>query len=351
MKKLFNTVVSVFTVGGILAGTAALYRDNPQLPLDPSETLGTVIVSQMLAPVDSGMTAYNGKGIVTGGSVNIRSGPSANYSIIGVVKKGATLTVVGKFSNNWYKVQYKNGYGYITGQYLSVTKVTSTTTTTKPTTAATTVPSTAAGINVTPMKATAYTTDNLNARTGNGTKYSRLGVLKKGTKIDITGKCDNNWYQIKYNGSTAYVCGDYIRDFKLTETTTATTQPSTQTTAPSTTQTTTAQQNKDYEEMSATAVTSGNVNARAGNGTQYGILGVVSKGTKIQIVGRYSNNWYKIVYKNGYACVSGTYVANIVETPGTPEQPGEPENPGIDAGMSPCYCAATTTTELNVRTG
>lgn len=41
-------------------------------------------------------------------------------------------------------------------------------------------------------------------RSGPGTKYKRVAVVKKGTKLNVTGK-KGSWYQIKYNGNTRYI--------------------------------------------------------------------------------------------------------------------------------------------------
>ena len=53
-------------------------------------------------------------------------------------------------------------------------------------------------------------TAKLNVRDVDGTQGRILGQLSKGDKIDILGKTTNNWYQIKFNGTTAYVSGNYI---------------------------------------------------------------------------------------------------------------------------------------------
>lgn len=52
--------------------------------------------------------------IISVNAANIRAGASTNYKIVGVVYRGAKLTVVGK-SGTWYKVKYGNGTGFIAG--------------------------------------------------------------------------------------------------------------------------------------------------------------------------------------------------------------------------------------------
>lgn len=54
--------------------------------------------------------------------LNIRTGPSTSYSSLGLLANGATVTLVEKCSNGWYKVRTAAGLtGYCSGNYLHVT--------------------------------------------------------------------------------------------------------------------------------------------------------------------------------------------------------------------------------------
>lgn len=65
-------------------------------------------------------------------------------------------------------------------------------------------------IKVTPYKATgSVKTEILNVRASNHVNSARLGQLKKGAEVVITGKT-SNWFEIKFNGQKAYVSGAYI---------------------------------------------------------------------------------------------------------------------------------------------
>lgn len=65
-------------------------------------------------------------------------------------------------------------------------------------------------IKVTPYKATgSVKTEILNVRASNHVNSARLGQLKKGAEVVITGKA-SNWFEIEYNGKKAYVSGAYI---------------------------------------------------------------------------------------------------------------------------------------------
>lgn len=65
-------------------------------------------------------------------------------------------------------------------------------------------------ITVTPYKATgSVKTEILNVRASNHVNSAKLGQLKKGVEVVITGKT-GNWFEIKFNGQKAYVSGAYI---------------------------------------------------------------------------------------------------------------------------------------------
>lgn len=54
---------------------------------------------------------------VNASSLNIRSGPGTNYKKIGSLKRGAIIDTIEK-SGIWYKIKYKNSYGWCSGDYL-----------------------------------------------------------------------------------------------------------------------------------------------------------------------------------------------------------------------------------------
>ena len=117
-------------------------------------------------------------------SLNIRSGPSTSYAILGGFSKGSTIKIVEK-NGDWLKVQYKTSYGYVSGKY--VTSIYDD------------VIDEGAVINCT----------YLNVRSGPSSSYSSRGVISKGQKVYIMGK-ESNWYEILYNGSAGYVSKTYI---------------------------------------------------------------------------------------------------------------------------------------------
>lgn len=59
---------------------------------------------------------------VTTGNVNVRSGASTDYDIIGTLTTGTKVQIVGQDSvTGWYKIKYNNDYGYVSNKYVQIT--------------------------------------------------------------------------------------------------------------------------------------------------------------------------------------------------------------------------------------
>lgn len=96
-----------------------------------------------------------------------------------------------------------------------------------------------------------------------------------------------------------------------------------------------------------TAIAKGSINVRTGPSTSYKAVGVVRKGTKVEVLDITSNNWYKIVWPSvaeGYAYVSN--VSNkYFDYISIKNKPVEPVAP------SASFKVAITANSLYVRTG
>ena len=133
-------------------------------------------------PTDS----VNKKYIVTGSSVNFRSGPSTSYKSYGMLPVGTEVLVIEYTNSTWYKVSYNNKVGYIHTNYLAE-KVT------------------------TPLASNEYIVlgSSINVRKGPSTAHARLTTLSRGKRVTVTGK-SGNWYKVKINNKTGYIRSDLI---------------------------------------------------------------------------------------------------------------------------------------------
>lgn len=77
-------------------------------------------------------------------------------------------------------------------------------------------PAASTGIVVNPINATYYcVSDSLNVRTGCSTNDTAIGSLTYGEAVTVLGSVtqdgqDTGWYQISYNGTTAYASAQYL---------------------------------------------------------------------------------------------------------------------------------------------
>ena len=220
-------------------------------------------------------TALSATGTVNS-NVFLRKGPGTSYSKIVVLKKGAKVDIVAKSSNNWYKVKYGKGFGYVYSKYVTVK---SETPTNKEDVA---------------YSATGTVKSNVYVRKAASTSAKKLGVLKKGTKVTIVAKnYTGNWYKVKYNKGFGYVSAKYVTVKTPTPTPT----------------------NKDIA-FDATGTIKSNVYVRETASTSAKKLGVLKKGTEVTIVAKTSTEaWYKVKYNDGYGYVSAKYVTLTSEQP------------------------------------
>ena len=196
----------------------------------------------------------------TTAQLNVRKGSSTKYAKIGSLSKGAKVEIVSKLSNGWYK----GTYGYVSGAYVKLDSEQP-----KP------------GEDEKIIATGKTTVSSLNVRSGPSSNYSKLGILTKGTKVEVVERYSNGWYKIKYKGSYGYVSGAYVS------------------------------LDGSKGEVIATGKTTAGLNVRSGAGTGYKKIGHLNKGTKVEIVTKLSNGWYKIKFNSSYGYVSGDYVKLI----------------------------------------
>jgi thiol-disulfide isomerase/thioredoxin len=53
-------------------------------------------------------------------TVNVRSGPGEDHDVIGSIQQGESFVVRGE-ENGWYRIQYNDGEGYVSGDFVTVT--------------------------------------------------------------------------------------------------------------------------------------------------------------------------------------------------------------------------------------
>ncbi|MDO4322044.1 MAG: SH3 domain-containing protein [Lachnospiraceae bacterium] len=126
--------------------------------------------------------------VYTTDDVNVRAAGNLSAVILGGLAAGSGVTEMGYTSDGWIQIQYNGATGYIWGDYISTTRPVLTQNT----------------------SGTMYATASVNVRSAYSSDSSILGGLSKGQGIEITGKTNNNWIRVKYNGHIGYVYADYL---------------------------------------------------------------------------------------------------------------------------------------------
>ena len=120
-------------------------------------------------------------------ALNVRSGPSTRYSIVGSLNRGQKCTVIGK-SGNWYKLLTADGStAYASAKYLKLYARQNGSTPSTPST-----PSYPNG-----NYGTYYATTGLNVRQGPSTKYRVVYTLDRGEAVTFTGQTSGKWISVK----------------------------------------------------------------------------------------------------------------------------------------------------------
>jgi uncharacterized protein YraI len=125
--------------------------------------------------------------IVTTDGLKVRSGPGIEYSKLGTLDTGSTIT--GIITDGWIQYTYDGKTAYSSAEFIELS----------------TAPK---GVPDSSESKTYTTTDNVLARSGPGTTNASLGTLEKGT--EVKGTVLGGWLKFTYNDKTAYCSASYL---------------------------------------------------------------------------------------------------------------------------------------------
>ena len=239
-------------------------------------------------------------------SLNVRSGASTSSSVIGSLSNGSKVTIVGE-SGSWYKINYGNTTGYVSKDYVQTSEESGSGSSSQETTSG----KNGQVVNV---------HSSLNVRSGASTSSSVIGSLSNGSKITIVGE-SGSWYKINYGNTTGYVSKDYV-------------QTSGESGSGSSSQGTTSGKSGQVVNVHSS------LNVRSGASTSSSVIGSLSNGSKVTIVGE-SGSWYKINYGNTTGYVSKEYVSLGSSVPNTGNNSGNSNSNATSSTYETVYNAMT----------
>lgn len=145
-------------------------------------TLASVFVISASA---AGTIAY-GAATVDATTLNIRSAPGTDKSIVGTVKGGNIVVILEQTSEDWYKINYHGKIGYVSTDYLIEV--------------------------LTAENFKAEGTVNgtgVRVRSKPNTSASIVATYSTGTKLNVIG-INSGWYKVSFNGTSGYIRSDLM---------------------------------------------------------------------------------------------------------------------------------------------
>ena len=246
--------------------------------------------------------------------LNIRSGHSANTSLLGTIPANAQFKVT-KADGKWAHVEYNGISGCVSMEYIQ--KVATQTTAPQTTTAKATTTTKPAGCSCSTSYAGTYTTkgvtDGLNIRADHSTNSKILGSIPANAKFKVT-KADGKWAHVEYNGISGCVSMEYIQ------------KVATQTTAP---QTTTAKATTTTKSAGCSCSTSyagtyttkgvyDALNIRADHSASSKLLGTIPANAKFKVT-KADGKWAHVEYNGISGCVSMEYIQKVATQTTAPQ--------------------------------
>ena len=263
---------------------------------------------------DSSNTSSTGKMLVSTAGLNVRSGGSTEYKIIGYINKNEKVEMLGLASSGWYKVKLSNGtIGYASNLYLKESNNNSEST------------SDSNSSNTSSTGKMLVSIAGLNVRSGESTEYKIIGYINKNEKVEMLGIASTGWYKVKLsNGTVGYASNLYLKEANDTS----------QDTSDNNSNNNSSNSNNNSSNNGSTdavvidnLIATANLNVRSGTSTSNSIIGVVYKGDNVSIVEKTNNYWYKVKLSNGkIGYCSATYLKSKEELESVTNKPGSSDD-------------------------
>lgn len=127
--------------------------------------------------------------IATIDGVSVRSSNSANGEYLGSLMTNDKVLIQEVMSNGWYKIKYKDSYGYVSSTYMK----------------STTQQNELKTLNTAKIK------NNLNLKSKADKSASTVEKISKDTIVEIVDVTNNGWYKVKYKDKYGYVENSFLK--------------------------------------------------------------------------------------------------------------------------------------------
>ena len=289
---LFNTVQVAYN--DIKAQDEKLSSFLDELPNLLAEAVSEAIVEQEAAEAAANPVEEEEQEVVlvvtkvkTTDVVNVRSSDSIEADRLGSTSNGQVLELVEERLNGWSKVIFEGKEGFIKTEFLTPEETEMQLSTEVP--EGTNVESVDSTDNNYPKKG--KVTDSVNVRKTSSTEADIVGILTKGTVIEILEELNNGWTKISHANGPAFVKSDFVKVDSVASTASDSGANVGQ-------QTVAAKKGKVID----------TVNVRKDSSIEATIVGILNKGTAIDVIEQLDNGWTKIKHADGEAYVKSDFV-------------------------------------------
>ncbi|MGP7819183.1 SH3 domain-containing protein [Niallia sp. 01092] len=224
-----------------------------------------------------------------GSSLNLRTKPSENSSIIVKLAKGVSVTVYSE-ANGWAKVKVYGKEGYVSSNYLANSK----------TSTADSTPIKQSSSNKTEIKyVNVVGKSSLNLRSSGTTTSEILAKLTRGMKVEVYSQ-SNGWAKIKVNNRVGYVSADFLTTAKINNDSSSNAGNEN------------SLEDKKEKKIATKYVNvskNSSLNVRKEPSTSAAIMKKLSNKTKVDVLSE-ANGWTKINVENAIGYVSTSFLTN-----------------------------------------
>ena len=201
MKDVFKRIIIIALFLFLICGT--IYIANKKLnekdeDVSNINVQNTTVVENKIEEQKKDYEELDNIKARTISNLNLREEPNETSNIILTIPEGDILELQIKYDSGWYKVNYNQNNGYVSGEYIKVL----TQEEISEMTVDRTYENTYAVVSV---------NDSLNIRQRANKEASALTHVKPGSILKVYEKMQNNWYKVEGNTIEGYVSGEYIK--------------------------------------------------------------------------------------------------------------------------------------------
>ena len=201
MKDVFKRIIIIALFLFLICGT--IYVANKKINEKNEEVSNinvqnTTVVENKIEEPKKDYEKLDNVKARTISNLNLREEPNETSNIILTIPEGDILELQIKYDSGWYKVNYNQNNGYVSGEYIKVL----TQEEISEMTVDRTYENTYAVVSV---------NDSLNIRQRANKEASALTHVKSGSILKVYEKMQNNWYKVEGNTIEGYVSGEYIK--------------------------------------------------------------------------------------------------------------------------------------------